>query len=49
MTNNFLIQTRGSAFSSLEITHYKDINDEIINVPREVVDIFGHLQQIPAQ
>ncbi len=48
--NNLLVQTVGNAFSSLELIHYGDIEkDEIIDVPREIVDIFALLQQIEGQ
>lgn len=48
--NNLLVQTIGNAFSSLELIHYGDIEkDEIIDVPREIVDIFALLQQIEGQ
>ena len=48
--NNLLVQTIGNAFSSLELIHYGDIEkDEIIDVPREVVDIFALLQQVEGQ
>ena len=48
--NNLLVQTIGNAFSSLELIHYGDIEkDEIIDVPREIVDIFALLQQIKGQ
>lgn len=45
--NNLLIQTIERAFSSLEFIHYGDIEkEEIINIPKEVVDIFALLQQV---
>ena len=48
--NNLLVQTIGNAFSSLELIHYGDIEkDEIIDVPKEVVDIFALLQQVEGQ
>ena len=48
--NNLLVQTIGNAFSSLELIHYGDIEkDEIIDVPREIADIFALLQQIEGQ
>ena len=48
--NNLLVQTIGNAFSSLELIHYGDIEkDEIIDVPREIVDIFALLQQVEGQ
>jgi len=49
-SNNLLIQTVGSAFSSLEQIHYGNIEqDRIINVQRELVYIFGLLQQVPEE
>ena len=48
--NNLLVQTIGNAFSSLELIHYGDIEkDEIIDVPKEAVDIFALLQQVEGQ
>ena len=48
--NNLLVQTIGNAFSSLEVVHYGDIEgDEIIDVPKEIVDIFALLQQVDGQ
>ena len=48
--NNLLVQTIGNAFSSLEVIHYGDIErDEIIDVPKEIVDIFALLQQVDGQ
>ena len=48
--NNLLVQTIGNAFSSLEVIHYGDIErNEIIDVPKEIVDIFALLQQIEGQ
>ncbi len=49
-SNNLLVQTIGNAFSSLELIHYGDIQkNEIINVPKEIVDIFALLQQVEGQ
>ena len=48
--NNLLVQTIGNAFSSLELIHYGDIQkNEIINVPKEIVDIFALMQQLEGQ
>lgn len=48
--NNLLVQTIGNAFSSLELIHYGDIEkDEIIDVQKEIVDIFSLLQQVEGQ
>lgn len=48
--NNLLVQTIGNAFSSLELIHYGDIEkDEIIDVSKEIVDIFSLLQQVEGQ
>ena len=48
--NNLLVQTIGNAFSSLELIHYGDIEkDEIIDVQKEIVDIFALLQQVEGQ
>ena len=46
-TNNLIIKTIGSAFSSLELIHYGEIEkEEIINIPKEIVDIFALIQQV---
>lgn len=48
--NNLLVQTIGNAFSSLELIHYGDIKKEsIIDVHKEIVDIFALLQQLDGQ
>ena len=48
--NNLLIQTVGNAFSSLELIHYGDIEkQEIIDIQKEIVDIFALLQQVEGQ
>lgn len=48
-SNKFLIQTLGSAFSSLEYIHYNSITGDKINyVNRKIIDIFSLLQQIPS-
>ena len=48
--NNLLVQTIGNAFSSLELIHYGTIEkDEIVDVPKEIVDIFALLQQTEGQ
>ena len=50
VSNKFLIQTIGNAFSSLELTHYKDIDSEkIIEMPSEILDLFSILQQVPEE
>ena len=47
ISNNFLIQTLGNAFSSLEIIHYKDVDGKkIIKTPKEIMDVLGLLQQV---
>ncbi len=46
VSNKFLIQTLGNVFSSLELIHYKDIEqEEIIEVPTQIVDALALLQQ----
>ena len=48
--NNLLVQTIGNAFSSLELIHYGDIEkDEIMDIPKEIIDIFALLQQVEGQ
>ena len=50
VSNKFLIQTLGNAFSSLEFIHYDDIQKEnIISIPKEFIDIFSLLQQLPRE
>ena len=45
--NNFLIQTVGGAFASSEQIYYGEIDGEKIqNVSKEIIDIFGLIQQI---
>ena len=46
-SNSKLRETIGNAFSSTEVIHYGDIRQEnIIQVPKEVVDIFSLVQQV---
>ena len=45
--NSFLFSTIGSAFSSLEVIHYKDINKNLFQLNANILDIFGLLQQVP--
>ena len=46
-SNSKLRETIGNAFSSTEVIHYGDIGQEnIIQVPKEVVDIFSLVQQV---
>ena len=46
-TNSKLRETIGNAFSSTELIHYGEIKqNEIIEVPKEVVDLFALIQQI---
>lgn len=45
--NGFLFSTIGSAFSSLEVIHYKDVNKNLFGVNSSILDIFGLLQQVP--
>ena len=48
VSNSLLIQTIGNAFSSLEMIHYGEISkDKIIDVPKELMDILGLIQQLP--
>ena len=48
--NNLLVQTLGNAYASMELIHYGDIEqDEIIDIPKEIVDIFALLQQVEGQ
>ena len=45
--NDSLVKTIGNAFSSMELIHYGDIEkEEIIDIPKEIVDIFSLLQQV---
>ena len=46
-SNSKLRETIGNAFSSTEVIHYGDINEEnIIEIPKEVADIFALIQQV---
>ena len=46
--NRLLIQTVGGAFSSSEQTHYGEIlGDRIVEISKELADIFALLQQVP--
>ena len=45
--NKFLINTLGNAFSSVELTHYNDVEGNIIAVSPEIMDIISLLQQVP--
>ena len=47
VSNRFLIQTLGSAFSSLEVIHYKDVNGKnLVRVSKEYMDVLALLQQV---
>lgn len=49
VSNNFLIQTIGNAFSSLELIHYKEIEEEKIKeLPKELMDVLAIIQQVPS-
>ena len=49
ISNRLLIQTIGNAFSSLEMIHYGEISkEEIIELPKEITDVFGLIQQMPS-
>ena len=46
-SNSKLRETIGNAFSSTELIHYGDIPEEnIVEVPKEIVDIFALIQQV---
>ena len=46
-SNSKLRETIGNAFSSMELIHYGDINEEnIIEIPKELADIFALIQQL---
>ena len=48
--NNLLIQTVGSAFASSEQIYYGDIEgDRVTDISKEIVDMFGLLQQVEGQ
>ena len=47
-TNRFVIQTMGSAFSSRELEHYKEIPQEkIVEMPTSLIEIMALIQQVP--
>ena len=46
-SNSKLRETIGNAFSSTELIHYGDIKQEkILEIPKEIVDIFALIQQV---
>ena len=45
ISNKFLINTLGGAFSSLELTHYNDVQSNITELSPEIMDILSLLQQ----
>ncbi len=45
--NRFLVNTMGIAFSSLEVIHYNDVEDNITYLSPEIVDILSLIQQVP--
>ena len=48
--NNLLIQTVGSAFASSEQIYYGDIEgDRVTDISKEIMDMFGLLQQVEGQ
>ena len=47
-TNRFVIQTMGSAFSSRELEHYKEVPQEkIVEMPTSLVEVMALIQQVP--
>ena len=47
-TNRFVIQTMGSAFSSRELEHYKEVPQEkIVEMPTSLIEIMALIQQVP--
>ena len=47
-TNRFVIQTMGSAFSSRELEHYKEVPQEkIVEMPTSLIEIMAIIQQVP--
>ena len=44
--NSFLTTTLGCAFSSLEIIHYNNINENIMEISPEIMDVISLLQQV---
>ena len=47
-TNRFVVQTMGSAFSSRELEHYKEVPQEkIVEMPTSLVEIMALIQQVP--
>ena len=47
ISNDFLIQVVGNAFSSLEVVHYNDVEKDIKELNPEVIDILSLVQQLP--
>ena len=47
-TNRFVIQTMGSAFSSRELEHYKEVpKEKIVEMPTSLIEIMALIQQVP--
>ncbi|MBO4293203.1 MAG: DEAD/DEAH box helicase family protein [Clostridia bacterium] len=47
--NSKILETIGSAFSSMELLHYGDIQGEVIQeVPSKIMDMFSLIQQVKA-
>ncbi len=47
-TNRFIIQTMGSAFSSRELEHYKEVpKEKIVEMPTSLIEIMAIIQQVP--
>ena len=47
ISNDFLIQVVGNAFSSLEVVYYNDVEKDIKELNPEVIDILSLVQQLP--
>lgn len=45
-SNSKLRETIGIAFSSMEVIHYGEITNNIIEIPKEIADIFALVQQV---
>lgn len=46
ISNKFLVNTVGNAFSSLEVIHYNDVVGNITEISPEIMDVLSLIQQM---
>ena len=46
ISNKFLVNTIGNAFSSLEVIHYNDVKGNITEISPEIMDVLSLIQQM---